>query len=60
MYGNMEKEMLNYKINEYIKQYYNKLLYKHLKIITTIKILQRNCYFFRTKHQIMEYIMKCI
>ena len=39
MCGNIKKKILNYKINECIKHYYNKLLYGHLRVIAIIKIL---------------------
>ena len=48
-----------YKIDKCIKQYHNKLLYGHPRIITTIKIFQKNSYFFKMKHQITKYITEC-
>ena len=52
--------ILNHKINKCIKQHHNKLLHGHLKIITTIKILQRNCYFTKMKYYVIEHITKYI
>ena len=51
--------ILNHKINKCIQQYHNGLLYKHLRITTTMEILQRNYYFPRMKHHVTEYITKC-
>ena len=53
------KIILDYEINECIKQYYDKLLYGHLKIIITMEIFQKNCYFFKMKHYVIKYITKC-
>ena len=52
--------ILNHEIDKYIKQYYNKLLKGHPKITATIKIFQKNCYFFKMKHYITKYITQCM
>ena len=53
-----QKKIPDYEINECIKQHYNTLLYKYLKIITTIKIIQKNYYFFKMKYYVTKYITK--
>ena len=61
MCGNIKIIIIsNYKTNKYIIQYYNKLLYKHLKIITIMEILQKIYYFFKMKHYVTKYITKYI
>ena len=61
MYKNTKKIIiLDYEINECIKQYHNGLLYGHPKITATIEIVQKNYYFFKMKHHVMKYITKCM
>ena len=59
MCGNVKKKILDHKVNKYIKSYYNKSLYKHPKITATMEILKRNCYFFKMRHHVTEYMAKC-